>query len=210
MKFMSRFRDRKGHLVDYGGLYYSPPAFLSAVLRKAVGYRPRKPWISYRAIKHLDQLISPQWNVLEYGSGMSTVWLARRCNHVVSIEGDEFWFRTVANMLESRKILNVDLHYREAGCYHVIDGIPDHSFDFALVDGWNRDKCLSTALQKVKPGGYIYLDNTDQFVDNPQGHTRLAEGMLVSHLKKIGGQTKYFVDFSPTAFFVSEGLLAQV
>ena len=210
MKLISRFRDQKGNLVDFCGLYYAPLAFLTAVLRKTAGYRPKKPWISYRAIKQLEKLISPQWNVLEYGSSMSTLWLASRCNHVVTIEGNEFWYHKVANILKSRKILNVDLYIRDSGTYQIVDDIPDDHFDFALVDGWCRDKCMQTALRKVKQGGYIYLDNTDQFVNNPEGHTRLAESMLVYHLKEIGGQAKYFVDFSPASFFVSEGLLARI
>ncbi|OHB76962.1 MAG: hypothetical protein A2Z25_02650 [Planctomycetes bacterium RBG_16_55_9] len=210
MKFMSRFCDQKGHLVDYGGLYYSPHAFLSAVLRKAVGHRPKKPWISYRAINHLSGLICPNWRVLEYGAGMSTLWLARRCQHVVSIEGNEFWFRTIDQMLKSQKISNVDLRLRKNDSYHIIDDIPDHYVDFALVDGWNRDECMRTALCKVRRGGYIYLDNTDQYVNNPKGHTRIAENILLSHLKQIGATPTYFVDFCPANFFVSEGLLARV
>lgn len=141
---------------------------------------------------------------------MSTIWLSRRCLRVVSIEGNEFWFRTVGRILKPQEILNVDLHYKEIEDYHVIEKIPDHYFDFALIDGWNRDKCIHTALRKVKHSGYIYLDNTEQFVDNPQVYTRIPEGMLVSHLNDINEQAKYYVDFSPATFFVSEGLLAHI
>ena len=37
----------------------------------------------------------------------------------------------------------------------------DESFDFALVDGYRRDVAVSTAIRKVRPGGFVYLDNSD-------------------------------------------------
>jgi hypothetical protein len=209
-RLRSRFRDQKGHSVSLAGLIYSPCALFSSIARITAGYRPQKPWISYRAINYLDRLLSPTWNVLEFGAGMSTAWLASRCALVISIESNKMWYDAVSHMLTRQHISNVDLRLANSDDYHILAGIGDGFFDFALVDGINRDKCMRTALSKVKRGGYVFLDNSDQFVGNPQGHTRLAENLLVSYLKQSGGEARYFVDFSPATFSVSEGLLARV
>ncbi len=207
---LSRFQDQKGHTIDPGGLLHLPRALLSACLRVTLGYRERKPWLSYRAIKQIDLLLRPEWRVLEFGAGMSTAWLARRCKELVSIENSSAWFHVVETMLQSQHISNVDLYLRDKDMFHILDDFADGYFDFALIDGVSRAACMRTALRKVRHGGYVYLDNSDQYANNPDGDTRIAEGILLSHLENRGLKPRYFVDFSPGNFFVSEGLLAQI
>lgn len=48
-------------------------------------------------------------------------------------------------------------HYAE-----VISSYPDSSFDIVLVDGRARPACLLLAIDKVRPGGYLVLDNSDR------------------------------------------------
>ncbi len=206
----SRFRDQKGHTIDPGGLRYLPHALLSACLRATLGYRERKPWLSYRAIKQIDLLLRPEWKILEFGSGMSTAWFGRKCRELVSIEDSPAWFSVVQKMLSSQHISNVNLRLREKDVFHILDDFTDGYFDFALIDGINRGTCIQTALRKVRSGGYVYLDNSDQYANNPDGDTRIAEGILLSHLENRGLKPRYFVDFSPGNFFVSEGLLSQI
>ena len=50
------------------------------------------PWFSYPAIQFLKGVVRPQWKVLEYGSGYSTVFWNARCARTVSVEHDEHWF----------------------------------------------------------------------------------------------------------------------
>jgi hypothetical protein len=38
----------------------------------------------------------------------------------------------------------------------------DNSFDFILVDGRNRQRCLGNARSKVKVGGIVCLDNSER------------------------------------------------
>jgi predicted O-methyltransferase YrrM len=42
-------------------------------------------------------------------------------------------------------------------------GYPDESFDLVFVDGEAscRDWCIANALPKIKPGGYLLLDDSD-------------------------------------------------
>jgi DNA-directed RNA polymerase subunit H (RpoH/RPB5) len=42
-----------------------------------------------------------------------------------------------------------------------IDVHPDHTFDLVLVDGRVRTECIQHALPKIKPAGYLMLDNSN-------------------------------------------------
>lgn len=42
-----------------------------------------------------------------------------------------------------------------------IDAFPDGHFDVVLVDGQARPSCLKHAAPKVRPGGYLILDNAE-------------------------------------------------
>ena len=75
----SNFHDLRGNRVGIKGLFYLPHVILTIFLRKFFGYRLDMPWISYRAQRKIARLIQPDWTILEFGSGMSTLWLARRC-----------------------------------------------------------------------------------------------------------------------------------
>ena len=51
------------------------------------------PWWTFAAIEETDKFLKSRQDakVFEYGSGASTIWLARRAAIVVSIEQDEGW-----------------------------------------------------------------------------------------------------------------------
>ena len=61
-----------------------PHSVATTIWLKLTGRRPETPWLGYRAVKCLDELIEPDWRILEFGSGMSTSWFARRCASVLS------------------------------------------------------------------------------------------------------------------------------
>jgi len=42
-----------------------------------------------------------------------------------------------------------------------IDVHPDHTFDLVLVDGRMRTECMQHAIHKIRPGGYLMLDNSN-------------------------------------------------
>src|SRR5438874_13577508 len=82
----SRLHNYNGQFLDAAGFLYLPQSILTTLSLKLAHRRPELPWLGFRAIKHLDRLIKPDWRVLEFGSGMSTIWFARRCATLVSIK----------------------------------------------------------------------------------------------------------------------------
>ena len=100
---------------------------------------------------------------------MSTIWFARRVAKIVSIETDAEWHGRVTALLQNRGLSE----RVEPGWFPKLGGsVVDASrgFDFALVDGTSRDVATALALSVVRPGGYIYLDNSDVPCPNTGRH----------------------------------------
>lgn len=147
----SRFHDEKGNFLDLGGFVYLPHCLATTVLRVGIGYRPVLPWLGYRAIKYLDHLLQPDWNMLEWGSGMSTLWFAQRVGSLTSIEDYQPWYEKVKPILNRAD--NVDYQFKVGSDYFDLDKYPDEGFDFMLIDGSERGNCARSAVKKVKQGG---------------------------------------------------------
>lgn len=201
----TRLHNHAGRLLDAAGFRYLPRSLLTTLSLKLANRRAELPLLSFRAIKRLDRLIAPDWKVLEFGSGMSTIWFARRCGALVSVETDRGWYDSVSKMLAERGLGNVDYRFRAPSEAHVLEEYEDSHFDLALVDGVARDCAMMTAIAKVKPGGYIYMDNTD----SPDRSYKVARSML---LRAAGGEAnvQVFNDLTPSRVYVTEGTLARV
>lgn len=149
-----------------------------------------EPWISKKARKWLISFLRPEMIVFEYGSGGSTLFLARRVKRIISVEYQFFWFFGVLLALLRRGMVNFWLHYSgpERTGYLVknymssdlnisslsfkkfvttIDQYPNHYFDLVFVDGRARNQCIKHAISKVKQGGYILLDDSNRNIYLP-------------------------------------------
>lgn len=130
------------------------------------------PFILPQALDHLDYILPDLSHVFEWGSGGSTVYWARHCDDVVSIEQNPEWLIRTANLL-AREDLVVDLWLvrgppRDPGFIRYADTIlffGDDTFDLVFVDGERacRHRCLSNAIPKVHPGGWLMVDNSNWF-----------------------------------------------
>lgn len=203
----TRFHDEKGHCVTFEALSNLPRALITWGLFKTAGYRPKLPWLSYDAIRIIEKILDPGKRVLEFGSGMSTLWLAERCGFLVSIEHDRKWYKTVAKQLSRHDFSNVAYQLRSWEDYENLNGESDLKFDFVLVDGVKRLQCVRTALGKLASGGFIYLDDSDVHRDPER---QLAEELILAAVDRTGGSVSYFVDFAPALIHTKEGLLARL
>ncbi|NQV98130.1 MAG: class I SAM-dependent methyltransferase [Rhodospirillales bacterium] len=207
---ISRFHDEKGNFVDGAGLLNAVPAFATAAAKRLFNYRPPVPMISYRGRRVIEGLLTPESRMVEFGSGNSTLWFAARAGSVLSIEDDDHWYRHVQKQCADRGISNVRHELRTAETYADMSDVADASLDFALVDGTDRAGCIHSVVNKLKPGGWLYLDNSDKDMTLPDGDVRRAEQALLDAVQQRQGQLRYFSDFSPTNFFVEQGLLARL
>jgi predicted O-methyltransferase YrrM len=157
-----RFHTARGPMGFSGWIHY-PAAWLNARRGRA----PERPWIVPAAIGWLRRRIRPRWRVLELGSGRSTAWYARRAGHLISLEDNEYWHAETAERLRGRG-LDVEMRLMPVEEFpdHVAS-LPDDAFDLVVVDFLEspqvtRLDCLRPARYKVRPGGYLLLDDSDR------------------------------------------------
>jgi len=132
------------------------------------------PWLTPAATGLLESLLRPADRGVEFGSGRSTVWFARRVAALTSVEHDERWYQTVTAALKARGLRNVDyilapgeqpLERGSDSAYaRTALSFPDDSIDFALVDGHYRDYSAKFILPKIRPGGMLVIDNVNWYL----------------------------------------------
>jgi protein-L-isoaspartate O-methyltransferase len=138
-----------------------PKAIAGYAATKLSGRRRDEPWWPLSVIPLLDRHLHKMSRVLEFGSGSSTVWLAARAGSVLSIEDDPVWHHAVQTRLAALGLRNAIVHYAAGSAYYDLAWADDASFDLVVVDGSYRWKCIEAVLPRVRPGGIIYLDNSD-------------------------------------------------
>lgn len=138
---------------------------------------PDKPWLCPGTVRFCEQRLGDSMVALEFGSGRSTRWFARRVARLVSIEHNLSWYEDVRRMLDADRRSNVDyrlitLDHPEAEPEHssysplpryvsVLDEFLDGTFDLIVVDGHYRTTCIRQAITKLKPGGFLLVDDTN-------------------------------------------------
>lgn len=143
------------------------------------------PWLVYEAVDWLSRYLKPNMSVFEWGSGGSTLFLAKRVNFVYSIEHDSTWYLKVNSRITQCGLTNIKyqlilpklfdlsdniyassdqrfLGYSFFDYARAIDEHPRNSFDLVIVDGRARPGCIKHAISSVKAGGYILLDNSER------------------------------------------------
>jgi predicted O-methyltransferase YrrM len=169
------------------------------------------PWWTYRAAGRVEDFLADREGkarVFEYGSGASTLWLAKRAGEVHSVEHHAGFAEFLAGRVAGCS--NVTLRHvparpvpaRPAGAHPVapsrrlghrkldfadyvraIDEV-DGEFDLMVIDGRARIECLRAALPRLAADGMIVFDNYDRRryrQDIRRG--RLLDGLAVERLR---------------------------
>lgn len=69
---------------------------------------PEAPWLTPAAIALLERMLLPTDRGLEFGSGRSTLWFARRIGRLISVEDDPAWHDRISRQLKELSLGNVD------------------------------------------------------------------------------------------------------
>jgi predicted O-methyltransferase YrrM len=146
------------------------------------------PWISLKAIRFLERFLTPEMTVLEYGSGGSTIFFARRCKRVIAIEDDPVWLGAVRQRLGALRLTNAEIRLCETGSLYnsssaefressYLRGADGLSPDLVLVDGADEIRAYgredyeprrSICFHHVEPmmaakGGVIMVDDASLY-----------------------------------------------
>lgn len=152
-------------------------------------WKPRKPdeiipipWLHSEAINVLDELVQPEWNLLEHGCGGSTLWFADRCKSVTCIEGHTEWRAKVEGM----NIPNVRFNEWPLGTY-----------DMVFIDGPSAGRAYWVLRSLDFKPKVVVLDNSNR------PDFAVARGILEARAKsvmRIAPREKY-LKYAVTEFF---------
>ena len=152
------------------------PRYVSDRLRNILYIRryPDRPWITRAAHDVLASWLRKTDSGLEFGSGRSTIWFARRVARLTSVESDPGWHDRVTSQLVALGISNVESHLfpgpevpgkgAESAYAKVAQTFAASSLDFVLVDGLYRDACALLSIDRLRPGGLLIIDNVNWFL----------------------------------------------
>ena len=124
------------------------------------------PWLTRDAIALLENWLAPEFVGLEWGAGRSTLWFARRVAALITVEHAPDWFARVRRQLQEQEYGNVTLLLegeRSHGYLAAAHELDDNLLDFALVDGVRRDECAWAVLPKIRPGGFLIIDDAHRY-----------------------------------------------
>lgn len=133
---------------------------------------PDSLWLTSAANKILESWLRPSDVGFEWGAGRNTLWLAKRVANLTSIEHDAQYYERIRLSLSVAQIKNVHLQLQsldgeENSAYiKAINSYTPNSLDFVLVDGRLRHYCVIAAVDKVRPGGLLILDNANRYLPN--------------------------------------------
>jgi len=143
------------------------------------------PWWTFRAIDEVEGYLGSKGGrarVFEYGAGASTIWLAKRCAEVYTVEHDAQFAASMqshfalhrnvrvavvpdtaaAGLADEARSRRTGFENRAFGDYvRAIDAVPG-MFDLVVVDGRARNACFKRAMERLAPDGVILFDNSDR------------------------------------------------
>lgn len=141
------------------------------------------PWFSYAAIDFLERSLRPEMTVFEFGSGGSTLFFARRCGRVESVEDDPRWARLARERTKALGLTNSEVVEELFDFVHGI-GFEESGYlaqvkrsrhDVIIVDGADNDytirpRCFAVAEEQVEPGGMIVVDDSWRYLELRRRH----------------------------------------
>lgn len=115
------------------------------------------PWYTYAFRHFLEPRLNESMRVFEYGTGLSTLWYAKRVAEVVAVEHDEEW----AGRVRSEAPANCTVELASDDDDYV-PSIESHgSFDIVVTDGLHRSRSAMASIPHLAPGGVLIWDNSD-------------------------------------------------
>lgn len=114
------------------------------------------PWYTEDCLKWLRTRDFSKSRVFEFGAGLSTFWWRYNSlrGTLVSVEDDYEWAHKVGACYAPTKEAYLKLLFETAQKYG--------NYDVIIIDGSHRDDCTEIALQCIKKGGFIIIDNFHQ------------------------------------------------
>ena len=146
---------RSGYLLDTGWI-------VSAAQGSPVDPRGRPlPWLTYPMIEFLNERLSTDMHMFEFGGGNSTLYFAGRVSDVTTVEHDPKWAAYLRRRVPDNCTLIVTpLAY--GGDYSRAAKTAGRRFDIVLVDGRDRVNCALSSVETLSDRGVIIFDDFER------------------------------------------------
>lgn len=148
------------------------------------------PWLSISAIRFLDSLDLSAARMLEFGSGASTMWFAKRVDQLVSVEHDPRWAARVTRRANTELLVREapdDPYYFDSSEPYLRDAVALGPYDIVLIDGVGRVTCAQHVQEVAADGALVILDDTQAEATKP----------ATDHLSELGMRRLDFWGFHP-------------
>ena len=122
------------------------------------------PWYTYTAIEFLSQFCYKDLSVFEYGSGNSTLYWSARAAQVTSVEHNPQWYSQMQRVYADRGNVACIL---QPDSERYVSSL-SQKYDVIVIDANWRDACSACALQYIKEGGMIIIDDTERSLSDPE------------------------------------------
>ncbi len=129
------------------------------------------PLFNWDTIQFLNSTLTKKMELLELGSGASTIWFAERVKHVTSFEELDPWYYVLMDVIEEKGLKNIKVYLDHRYPRATIKSFKKQ-FDVVLLDGGGkvgRNFCMKSAYQNVKPNGYLVVDDTHKTEEYKEG-----------------------------------------
>lgn len=140
---------------------------------------PSYPLFTPTATEFLRKYLQPGVHLFEWGAGRSTPFFLRQGINVISVEHDPVWHQKISRYATSH--LDLQLISEVPTYIAAIKRYPDNFFDVVVVDGREREACLLAAMPKVKPGGKLFLDDSQRERYHPAMAEVEQQGWATTH-----------------------------
>jgi hypothetical protein len=119
------------------------------------------PWMNYPVVRILQERLTKDLNLFEFGSGYSTLFYAEKVRAVTSVEYDEKWLHIIKSQLPD----NVNIIFKQQdvdGDYCRVINSTGEKYDVVIVDGRDRVNCIKQSISALTSKGVILLDDSQR------------------------------------------------
>ena len=147
-------------------------------------------WID-TARKKFEEHANRNSTMLEWGSGLSTIYLSRIVKHVYAIEHNHLWYTKVQDWIKGLNITNVTLLYRPYPPDVSYINAPyelNMRFEIIEIDGRLRNFCFEVARRLILENGLIIFDDINEAQYKVTRENYLLQPPLVSRTQTFAGR----------------------
>lgn len=114
------------------------------------------PYYTQDCLKWLMEQHLSGKRVFEFGVGSSTAWYHAKGVECFGVESNPEWYEAVTSVVNDKS--RIDLCTIPQFYANAIRQWKKE-FDYIIVDGIERDACVPIAIEWLKPGGILIIDN---------------------------------------------------